>query len=108
MMMGGNRLACVDCHGNDTQGGMHMMHMQVMNAPDIRWRSLSGTSVESDEHDGNDAGHNMEHTPYTPETFAQAVRQGIDPAGEPLDSAMPRWQLSDRDVTDLIEYLDKQ
>lgn len=95
-VMRGISLACADCHGSDAKGGQHLMHMQIMDAPDIRWTTL--TSAE-------EGGHAMAHDPFTPETFAQAVREGIDPAGGPLDLAMPRWQMSDQDIADLIEFL---
>jgi mono/diheme cytochrome c family protein len=71
-MMRGISLACADCHGSDAKGGQHLMHMQIMDAPDIRWITL--TSAE-------EGGHEMAHTPFTPETFAQAVSAGINPAG---------------------------
>lgn len=96
-MMRGVTLACADCHGSDARGGRHVMHMQVMNAPDIRWRTLTASEAGDD--------HTMEHAPYTPDTFAQAVRDGLDPAGRPLDAAMPRWQMADQDIADLIEFL---
>lgn len=47
----------------------------------------------------------MAHDPFTPKTFAQAVRNGVDPAGQLLDVAMPRWQMSDQGIADLIEFL---
>ena len=36
-MTGGGILACVSCHGSDAHGGVHAMHMDVMDAPDIRF-----------------------------------------------------------------------
>jgi len=30
----------------------------------------------------------------------------VNPAGDPLDPAMPRWRMSDRDIQDLIEFLE--
>ncbi len=36
MMMGAGYLACASCHGPDGRGGQHIMHMQTMDAPDIR------------------------------------------------------------------------
>jgi ABC-type branched-subunit amino acid transport system substrate-binding protein len=42
---------------------------------------------------------------YTQETLARALRSGIDPAGQPLDPAMPRYDLKDADVTNLAAYL---
>ena len=41
MMMGG-QLTCASCHGSDGSGGPHFMHMQLMDAPDIRWAALAG------------------------------------------------------------------
>lgn len=101
-MMRGISLACADCHGSDAQGGQHLMHMQLMDAPDIRWRTL--TEAEGAAHADEDE-HEMAHDPFTPETFAQAVRNGVDPAGNALDAAMPRWQMSDQDIAELIEFL---
>ena len=39
------------------------------------------------------------------ETFKRAVTEGVEPDGEPLDEAMPRWRMSDQDLEDLIAYL---
>lgn len=103
-MMGG-RLACVDCHGPDGRGGQHVMHMTVMDAPDIRWSTL--TEAEHGDHGDHGDEDEMEHPPYDEETFKQAMTQGVDPAGNPLDPAMPRWQMSDQDLDDLIAYLKK-
>jgi hypothetical protein len=41
----------------------------------------------------------------TPDTFAQAVCEGLDPAGRPLDAAIPCWQVADQDIADLIKFL---
>jgi cytochrome c553 len=42
---------------------------------------------------------------YTDETLARAIRTGIDPAGRKLDPLMPRFDLSDRDIADVMAYL---
>jgi len=111
-MMGGGgmmtgRLACADCHGPDARGGRHFMMMTVMDAPDIRWSTLTGAG-HGEPATGED-GHEedeMEHPPYDAESFKLAVTQGVNPAGDPLDPAMPRWRMSDRDIQDLIEFLE--
>jgi cytochrome c oxidase subunit 2 len=85
MMMGG-RLACASCHGPDGRGGEHSMDMmQEMNAPDIRWKTLGSE--------------------YDASTFRRAVEQGLDEDGQPLSQDMPRWMMSDGDISDLIGFL---
>jgi cytochrome c oxidase subunit 2 len=99
MMMGG-RLACVSCHGIAARGGLHAMHMSVMNAPDIRWSVLSG---EHHEEEGSDEHHH--HEAYDFDSFKNAVEHGADPDGDALNPDMPRWQMSDSDLHDLVKYL---
>ena len=101
MMMGrvGN-LACVSCHGSDGRGGIHNMHMEVMDAPDIRYSVLSG---EADEH--GDDHHGEEHGGYGINEFRLAVIGGVHPDGEPLSREMPRWLINDQDLRDLFEFL---
>jgi hypothetical protein len=102
MMMGmGNNLACASCHGTDGRGGIHTMHIDVMDAPDIRYSALSG---EGDDH-GGDEPHGDEHGGYDLNAFRLAVIGGIHPDGEPLSRDMPRWQMSDEDLVDLFEFL---
>jgi len=95
MMAGG--LNCASCHGGNAEGGQHRMHMLVMDAPDIRWSTLASEA-------GGEHGHGDER-PYDLATFRQAVVGGEHPGGEPLSDLMPRWQLSDRDLAALAEYL---
>lgn len=95
MMMTGGNLTCASCHGSDGQGGRHVMHMQVMNAPDIRWQTLA---QEKHVKEG-------EHTAYDLETFRLAVVMGEHPDGERLSEDMPRWQMGDADLADLSEFL---
>jgi len=85
MMMGG-RLACVSCHGPYGRGGRHSMGMmQVMDSKDIRW------SVLQPEFDA--------------EKFRLAVVKGQDPDGTQLKPDMPRWNISNDDLADLIAFL---
>ncbi len=104
----GGRLACADCHGPNGRGGELVMHMTMIDAPDIRWSTLTeaGHGEHGDEEeDHTEEGEEMEHPPYTEETFKRAVTKGVEPDGEPLDEAMPRWRMSDQDLEDLIAYL---
>jgi cytochrome c oxidase subunit 2 len=85
-MMGNGQLACASCHGPNGQGGKHSMGMmQVMDAKDIRWSALQSE--------------------FDAEKFRLAVTQGQDPDGTQLNTDMPRWNISDDDLADLITYL---
>ncbi len=83
--------SCVHCHGENGQGGVPVMMGYVVPA-DITYEGLT-----SDEHEG--------HPPYTEETIRTAIRSGIDPEGHPLDPTMPRWDMTDEDMSDLLAYL---
>ncbi len=89
MMMGQASLACVSCHGPDGRGGVHRMMMQPMNAPDIRWSTLTSGSARG----------------YTLEDFRLAVEAGKDPDGSSMSPDMPRWDLGSQDLADLADYL---
>jgi cytochrome c oxidase subunit 2 len=43
--------------------------------------------------------------PYSEGTIRLGITKGIDPAGEPLDEEIPRWNISQQDMDNLIEYL---
>lgn len=43
---------------------------------------------------------------YTRESLAVAIRAGVDPAGQVFNQVMPRYRLSDRDLSILIGYLE--
>ena len=94
-MMGGS---CVSCHGVDGKGGIPIM-MSSMVAPNITYQSLTG---------GDHAHHGHEHeagTTYTDELIKRAITDGISASGYPLIKAMPRWEMSEKDQNDLLEYL---
>lgn len=87
---------CVDCHGINGRGGVPVMMGEEIPS-DITYEALTS------EH--GEAEHEEEHPPYTDETIKISIRDGINPLGEPLDPTMPRWQMSDRDLDDLLDYL---
>ena len=102
MMMGrGTNLACASCHGSDGRGGIHTMHMDVMDAPDIRFAALSN---EADEL--GDDEHGDEHGEYDLEAFRRAVVDGKHPDGDELNRDMPRWRMDDKDLADLFIFLE--
>lgn len=98
-MMGGSGLGCANCHGTDGRGGrVSMMMMGSFEAPDIRWSTLTSTELEQTEGE-------TPHPPFDRDSFARALRDGVDPGGDELKSPMPRWGVNDAQVDALIEYL---
>ena len=86
-----SRLACVTCHGPKGHGGTVTLIMQRFDVPNVTWSELTAQG--------------MDHPPYTEETLKRAITQGIDLAGSPLEYPMPRWQMSDSDLNDLIGFI---
>lgn len=89
-MMHGS-IACVNCHGEDGHGGTVYMMMYRFEAPNITWAVLTG------QHE--------DHAPYTEATIKDAITKGIEPNGEELKIYMPRWQIEDEDLDDLLSFL---
>ncbi|HEV8663665.1 MAG TPA: cytochrome c [Candidatus Methylomirabilis sp.] len=76
---------CASCHGRDGRG-----------------RAFGGTLLEITP---SALARADNRPPYTEETLRAAIRDGVDPAGRPLDPLMPRWRLGARDLNDLLAYL---
>lgn len=98
MMSGGG---CVACHGAD-RGGGPLRPQFWKSAPPLTAAALFGGHAE--EGGAEPDGHG-DHDDYTDETLRRAISEGVDPAGEPLDRAMPRWSMSAADMDDLVAYL---
>lgn len=88
-------LACVTCHGEDGRGGRVAMMMGFFDAEDIRYSKLTSPGSE----DG-------ESTPgWSDEDIARAIRDGIEPSGERLKAPMPRWDMTDNEIEEILAYL---
>ncbi|TBW09025.1 c-type cytochrome [Azotobacter chroococcum] len=77
-------LPCAGCHGSDGRGRPE----GAVRPPEITWRRLATARPAYDA-----AG------------LARALGEGLDPAGERLDPAMPRFVMSWRDLANLGAYL---
>jgi cytochrome c oxidase subunit II len=84
LMMGGG--GCASCHGGNGRGRTFSMMGDSIEAPDITYGSLT------------DEG-------YTDTKVYRAIRYGIDENGAPLDPSMPRWQMTDTELADVLAYL---
>ncbi|HEY9057325.1 MAG TPA: c-type cytochrome [Aurantimonas sp.] len=103
MMMSGG--GCVACHGVD-RGGGRLMPRFWQSAPPLTAAALFGGHDEVPEPGGatEEDGHG-DHDSYTEDSLRRAIKEGVDPGGERLDPAMPRWSMTTEDMTDLISYL---
>ncbi|HET6976943.1 MAG TPA: ABC transporter substrate-binding protein [Pyrinomonadaceae bacterium] len=86
--------ACSGCHGirgeGKTEGGV--------TAGDITWSNLTKPY-------GHTHTTGRKHGPFTESALIRAVVNGVDPDGNDLLVAMPRYKLSPEDMADLIAYL---
>ena len=87
---------CVDCHGENREGGKRMYPRFWVVAPPLTKHALF------DDHESSDHG---KHEAYTRESLSEAIRRGVSPDGHLLDDAMPRWNVKKQDMDDLVEYL---
>lgn len=87
-------LPCSGCHGADGEGRPE----GGVVPPEITWSSLTAAN-------GHEHTYGRRHPAFDARSVAAAIGQGIDPAGNELDSTMPRYRMTDADMDDLIAYL---
>lgn len=90
----GSGFPCVNCH---LAGGSGQREGGVRSA-DIAWDTLTK------EYSGKRPS-GREHPAYTDESIRAAVRSGLDPAGNRLNAAHPRYEMAREDLDDLLAYL---
>ena len=90
----GKGFPCLNCH---LAGGTGQREGGVRSA-DITWFHLTK------EHPGKRSTGRV-HPAYTEETVMAAVTEGIDPAGNELDTAHPRYRMTRQDLEDLVAYM---
>jgi ABC-type branched-subunit amino acid transport system substrate-binding protein len=92
--LSGKVQACANCHGAAGKGASE----GGVVAGDITWEHLTLPYGHTDP-DGR------KHPSFTKESFYRAVTQGVDPANHRLPVAMPRFQLSRQQASELADYL---
>jgi ABC-type branched-subunit amino acid transport system substrate-binding protein len=90
----GRGFPCVSCH---LAGGAGQLEGGVRSS-DITWFSLT-------KEYGGARPSGRTHPPYTEETAEKAVTLGVDPAGNALAAAHPRFGMDREDLEDLIAYM---
>ena len=89
---------CAACHGADKKG--RRMRPQFW----IKTPALTSSALFEDPSEDTE-GHGHDHQTYTPESIRLAITNGLNPTGVLLDTAMPRWTMSEADLNDLVAYL---
>ena len=92
----GSTVACANCHAFRGQGKPE----GGIDPSNITWEAL--TKPYGVTHNSG-----RKHPPYTDRGLELAVTRGLDPAGNKLLYAMPRYQISKEDLADLVTYLKK-
>lgn len=90
----GSALPCASCHGADGRGRPE----GGVLPSDIRWSHLVKTY-------GHVHPDGSRHPAYDEDSFAAALRAGVDPAGNGFDRAMPLYAMADTEMADLVAYL---
>lgn len=86
-------LPCGGCHGRDGRGQAE----GGVSPSDLTWESLTREGIRP----------GRRHPPYDERLLKRAIAMGIDPAGNPVNVAMPRYRMSQQDMADLISYIKK-
>lgn len=92
--LSGAAVACGNCHGADGRGRPE----GGVVPPDITWEDLTKPY-------GHVRAGGRKHGPYDERSFARAVTEGIDPDGQRIDGAMPRFSLPLSEIEALTVYL---
>ena len=90
----GSTMPCANCHGLTGQGKRE----GGIDPSNITWEALSKPY-------GVTHSNGRKHPAYTARGLEFAVTKGLDPAGNKLLNAMPRYQMSKEDLDDLVVYL---
>ena len=105
----GTTYACASCHN---RSGLSVMD-ETQRLPSINGPTLFQTlypifsGLSASEREELPARYQAPplRPAYTDATLSKVIREGIDPKGRSLKPTMPRYALSDRDMTTLINYL---
>ncbi len=87
-------IPCGSCHGRDGRGRPE----GGISPSNLTWQALTKPY-------GLDHPSGRQHPPYTERALKRAFTMGIDPAGNRLHVAMPRYRLTLQDAEDLVAYI---
>jgi ABC-type branched-subunit amino acid transport system substrate-binding protein len=90
----GSSMTCANCHGMAGEGKPE----GGIDPSNITWEALTKPY-------GVTHSSGRKHPAYTARALELAITHGVDPAGNKLLNAMPRYQMSKEDLADLVLYL---
>jgi ABC-type branched-subunit amino acid transport system substrate-binding protein len=90
----GSAMPCANCHGLNGEGKPE----GGVDPSNLTWESLTKPY-------GLKHADGRRHPPYTERGLELAITRGTDPAGNKLLNVMPRYQMTNGDLADLIVYL---
>lgn len=90
----GRSATCGSCHGSDGKGRPESGVVPT----NVTWSYLTKTY-------GHVHRNGVEHPPFDEPSLAGYLATGVYPGGQRGDPAMPRYEMSARDLEDLIAYL---
>ena len=100
----GDQFSCVSCHRRSrlgsSEGGKQVPPLTATALFKPAQMSVTrGVLPKAFKHTGS------ARIPYTEESLAKAIREGIDPSGRKLDPLMPRYALDSEAIAALTAYL---
>jgi ABC-type branched-subunit amino acid transport system substrate-binding protein len=87
-------LPCAPCHADDGRGNPEGGVVPT----DVTWDALTRPY-------GVEAQGGRQHGPYTESLLKRSIAMGLDPAGNELHVAMPRYRMSHEDMEALVAYM---
>jgi len=90
----GEAAACGGCHGYDGAGRPE----GGLDPSNVTWKYLTRSY-------GHLHTSGMEHAPFDERSLGAFLRKGVYPGGGRGDPLMPVYEISDRDLIDLVAYL---
>jgi cytochrome c553 len=99
----GATAACVNCHRRSGLGNVEGNY--VVPPITAKYLMRSAADNNSDMSMPHVAGYHQGHVPYTDDSLARVLRDGIASDGRTLSALMPRYTLDDRAMADLQAYL---
>jgi Cytochrome c len=115
----GSQFTCINCHRRSGMGAIEgnrivppVTGLALYNSSDEFWTDIENlassdtlTTSPASPFSLSSGLAYKKRPAYTDPTLAQAIRAGIDSAGQPFDPLMPRYNLAEQDMSALIAYL---